>query len=191
MASLSAFRRTESSVETLCTGVARNSPRTLAKRSVHAVELLADVVVDDARLNAQAVALGGVEGVVRLEERPADQRAEHRQADEEGEPFGGELAREAGFAVGCRRCGRYGHRVDRGRSLFRRRSASRPEDLRVRQRGRSGVGAAHVVRAPRRDRWTRVARAARRPPRATGGRRATKGRTGPDSWEVIGSAAPK
>ena len=38
------------------------------ERAVHAVELLADVVVDDARLNAQAVALGGVERVVRLEE---------------------------------------------------------------------------------------------------------------------------
>jgi hypothetical protein len=61
IASLSAFIRTDSSVETLWTGVARNSLADAGEGAVHAVELLADVVVDDAGLDAQAVALGGVE----------------------------------------------------------------------------------------------------------------------------------
>ena len=83
---------------------------------------------------------------MRLEKRPADQRAEHCQADEQGEPFGGELAREAGFAVGCRRLRPLRSAGSTaGEALARRRGKSRPEDLRVRQRGRSGVGAAHVV----------------------------------------------
>ncbi len=79
--------------------------------AVHAVELLADVVVDDARLHAQAVALGGVERFVRLEERPADQHAENDEAEQERRPFGGELAREAGLAFLVRR--RSGGRVPR------------------------------------------------------------------------------
>ena len=67
---------------------------------------------DNARLIAEAlaalapkaelhtIALGRVDRFAGLEDRPDDQGSEHGQADEEGDPLGGELARE-GRLVGA------------------------------------------------------------------------------------------
>ena len=158
MASLSAFRRTESRVETLCTRRRQELAAHARQRPVHAVELLADVVVDDARLHAQAVALGGVERVVRLEERPADERrratarptrrASHSAANwraKRGRGRAGRRSPPAATVAGARRGsarGRASRVVERAGPESGRRhggSASRPA---MKRRGRTAARAA-------------------------------------------------
>ena len=125
MASLSTLRRAESRRRAL---VRRQGDEVVAharQGAVDAVELLADVLVDDAGLGVQPVALGVVGRPMRLQKGVADDRADDDEGDRERDPFHEE--------------GRAGSRCCRRRRL----AGLDPrvaEDARL-ERGRDRVGA--------------------------------------------------
>ena len=87
MASLSTLSRADSRVERL---VRRHGEVVVAharQGAIHAVELLADVLADDARLGMQPVALGGVGRPVHLEQGVADDRADDEEGQRQGDPL--------------------------------------------------------------------------------------------------------
>ncbi len=71
-----------------CTRACRKVLPQADQRAVGAVELLADVFLDDARLHLQAVALGGVGGTAQLCQGPFDDRTDDHRHGEQRQPFG-------------------------------------------------------------------------------------------------------